>query len=258
LGLAKSTLDRWEALAQRMAVSRQELDERHSAYQQAEADLAAADAEVKRLEQLASFKKVFAPFDGLVVKRNVDVGELIGAGNAGGNRELFTLAQIDPLRIFVSVPQSYANELKAGQEAIIKLAEYPNTPFKGTIERLAGALDPTTRSMQIEIILPNKQSKLLPGAYVEVSLNLGTATKWLVVPANALIFGQDGPKVAVVGKDQRIALRPVKLGRDFGKTVEVLSGIGASEKIVLNPPDSLEEGLAVQVVQAAASAKPKS
>ena len=256
LGLAKSTLDRWENLAQRLAVSRQELDERHSAYQQAEADLAAADAEVKRLEQLASFKKVFAPFDGLVVKRNVDVGELINAGSAGGNRELFTLAQIDPLRIFVSVPQSYANGLKAGQEATVKLAEYPNTPFKGTIERLAGALDPATRSMQIEIMLPNQQAKLLPGAYVEVSLNLGTATKLLTIPANALMFGQDGPKVAVVGQDRRIALRPVKLGRDSGKAVEVLSGIGANEEIVLNPPDSLEEGLAVQV-QATTPTKPK-
>jgi multidrug efflux system membrane fusion protein len=258
LGLAKSTLGRWENLAQRLAVSKQELDERHSAYQQAEAELAAADAEVKRLEQLDSFKKVFAPFDGLVVKRNVDVGELIGAGSAGANRELFTLAQIDPLRIIVSVPQSYANVLKAGQEAIIKLTEYPNTPFKGTVERLAGALDPATRSMQIEIILPNKQAKLLPGAYAEVSLNLGTAKKLLTVPANALIFGQGGPKVAVVGQDQRIALRPVKLGRDSGMAVEVLSGVGENEKIVVNPPDSLEEGLAVQVAERLPPNKPQS
>ncbi len=257
LGLAKSTLARWESLTQCLAVSKQELDERHSAYQQAEADLAAADAEVKRLEQLASFKKVFAPFDGLVVKRSVDVGELIGAGSADGNRELFTLAQIDPLRIVVSVPQSYANALKAGQEAIITLAEYPNTPFKGAVERLAGALDPATRSMQIEIILPNKQAKLLPGAYAEISLSLGNAPKLLTVPPNTLIFGQDGPKVAVVGQDQRIAFRPVKLGRDSGKEVEVLSGIGANEKIVLNPPDSLEEGMAVQV-HASAQTKPKS
>jgi multidrug efflux system membrane fusion protein len=260
LALAQSSLQRWEELRARDAVSQQELDERRAAQGQARADLAAADANVKRLEQLQSFRLVTAPFAGVIVRRNVDVGALIGAGNNGANRELFYLAQTDTLRIDVAVPQTYAGGIKAGQEVRVKLLERPGPPVPGRVARSAGAIDSATRSMQVEITLANPDGKLLPGAYVEVSLPLDNPARNLVVPVGVLQFRQDGPRVAVVGRDaggaEHIALRQVTLGRDFGRAVEVLAGIGAHDRLVLNPHDAIEDGEAVRA-QAAPSDKAK-
>ncbi|RZI84800.1 MAG: efflux RND transporter periplasmic adaptor subunit [Rubrivivax sp.] len=241
LALAQSSLARWQGLRQRDAVSQQELDERSAAHQQAAADLSAANANVKRLEQLQSFRRITAPFDGVVVRRNVEVGALIGAGSGSNNRELFYLAQSDTLRVTVAIPQAYADNVKPGQEVTVKLIERPSVAIKGTVARSAGAIDSATRSMQVEIALPNQDGKLIPGAYVEVNLPLQSGGRALVLSVNALQFRQEGPRVAVVNGD-RISLRNIKLGRDLGRVVEVTSGLGPKDAVVLNPHDAIEEG----------------
>jgi RND family efflux transporter MFP subunit len=247
LDLAHSTLQRWEALRKRDAVSQQELDERRSADAQARANVAAADANVERLRQLESFKRVVAPFSGVITKRNVDVGDLIDAGG-GAARALFVLSQTDPLRVYVNVPQSYANLVKPGQQVAVTQTELRGESFKGEIVRTAASIDAATRTMQVEIRLPNKDGRLLPGAFVQVALALD-ASGALTVPTNVLLFRPEGPRVAVVGDDGRAKLRAVKIGRNFGEAIEVLDGLAPNDKMVLNPPDSLNDGDAVVITQ---------
>ena len=241
LELAKSTQERWEALRKKDAVSQQELDEKRSANVQARANVAAADANVERLRQLEGFKRVVAPFAGIITKRNVDVGDLIDAGGGSGTRALFVLSQTDPLRVYVNVPQTYAQMIKVGQKVAITQTELPGQRFDGEIVRTAGSIDTTTRTMQVEINLPNKNGTLLPGAFVQVALPLPAGTS-LVIPANALLFRKEGLSVAVVDQDGTVHMRPVQLGRNLGPTIEVLQGVSTSDRIVLNPPDSLAEG----------------
>jgi RND family efflux transporter MFP subunit len=241
LDLAKSTQERWEALRKKDAVSQQELDEKRSAYVQARANVAAADANVERLRQMEGFKRVVAPFAGIITKRNVDVGDLIDAGAGAGTHALFVLSQTDPLRVYVSVPQTYAQLVKAGQKVTIMQTELPGKRFDGEIVRTAGSIDTATRTMQVEINLPNRNGELLPGAFVQVALPL-PASASLVIPANALLFRKEGLSVAVVDQSGTVHLRPVQLGRNLGPTLEVLQGVSTSDRVVLNPPDSLAEG----------------
>ena len=248
--LTQSSLARWEGLRQRDAVSQQELDERRAAQQQAAADLAASQANVRRLQQLHDFGRITAPFDGVVVRRNVEVGALVAAGSGATNKELFYLAQTDDLRLTVSVPQTYAGDVAVGKEVTIKLLERPNAPFKGEVTRIAGGLDAATRSVQVEVALPNREGKLLPGAYVEVGLPLSGSAKALLLPPNTLQFRQDGARVAVVGEGGQVFLRPIKLGRDLGKAVEVVSGISPKDAVILNPHDTIEEGERVRAKEA--------
>lgn len=248
LVLATSTLARWEALRQKDAVSQQDLDERRSGDVQARANLAAADANVERLRQLESFKRVLAPFAGVITRRNVDVGDLIDAGGGAG-RVLFTLAQTDPLRVYVYVPQAYSQRVKPGQEVVVTQSELRGRTFRGTIERTAAAIDTATRTLQIQVTLPNRDATLLPGAYVQVAFALGSSDK-LVIPANALMIRGAGVLVAVVDAGRRVHLRPVKVGRNYGESVELLEGVAATDELVLNPSDSLAEGDSVTVVQA--------
>jgi RND family efflux transporter MFP subunit len=256
LELAKSSAERWESLRQRDAVSQQELDERRSAYLQAQANLAAADANEQRLRNLEDFKRIVAPFPGVVTRRNIDVGDLIDAGNGGAARALFTLAQTDPLRVYVYVPQSYAGLVHVGEAVSVAQAEMHDAAFRGTISRTAGAIDTATRTLQVEINLPNKDGRLLPGAYVQVELPVGTGDN-LLAPSNSLMFRPEGPRVVVVDSSGHIHLRPVTLGRDFGQSIELLSGIHAGEQLVLNPADSLAENDPVAVRPAdAPKAKP--
>ncbi|HSV19069.1 MAG TPA: efflux RND transporter periplasmic adaptor subunit [Casimicrobiaceae bacterium] len=239
LDLAQSTMERWEALRKKDAVSQQELDERRSANAQAHANLAAADANVARLRQLEGYKRVIAPFAGVITKRNVDVGDLIDAGAAA--RALFVLSQTDPLRVYVNVPQSYAQLIKQGQKVTVTQAELPGRKFAGEIVRTAASIDTATRTMQVEVNLPNKDGTLLPGAFVQVALPLPASTT-LVIPANALLFGTDGLRVAAVDANGRVHMRPVQIGRNLGPSVEVLEGVSPSDRLVLNPPDSMAEG----------------
>ena len=241
LELARTTVERWEALRKKDAVSQQELEERRSADVQARANLAAADANVGRLRQLEGFKRIVAPFAGVITRRNVDVGDLIDAGGGAGGRPLFQLAQTDPLRVYVNVPQSYSQMIKPGQKVIVTQAELPGRTFEGEVARTSASIDTTTRTMQIEVSLPNRDGTLLPGAFVQVSLPL-EASQSLVIPTNALLFRAEGTRVAVLDASERVHLRVVSLGRNYGQTVEVLDGVSASDRLVLNPSDSLAEG----------------
>lgn len=254
LALAKSSMERWEALRKKDAVSQQELDERRSNDAQARANLAAADANVERLRQLKSFKRVVAPFSGVITRRNVDIGDLIDAGGGSG-RTLFLLTQTDPLRIYVNVPQSYAQLIKPGQQVSVTQTELRGRTFRGEVARTAASIDAATRTMQIEVTLANKDGALLPGAYVQVSLPL-LSNQALTIPANTLMFRSEGMKVAVVDGAGRVALRAIKIGRNYGESVEVQDGVTAQDQLVLNPSDSLAEGDMVNVAAAAAKEKP--
>ncbi|WP_050467483.1 efflux RND transporter periplasmic adaptor subunit [Herbaspirillum chlorophenolicum] len=236
--LAKSSMARWEALRKKDAVSQQELDERRSAYAQANSNLAAAEANVERLRQVEGFKRIVAPFSGIITRRNVDVGDLI---DPGAGRSLFVLSQTDPLRVYVNVPQSYANLVKPGQKVIVTQSELRGRKFEGKVARTAGSIDPSTRAMQIEVSLPNADNALLPGAFVQVSLPLKPSGT-LLVSADTLMFRRDGAMVAVVDAQNKVHLKKVQVGRNFGLTVEVLDGLDGNEKLILNPSDSLAEG----------------
>jgi RND family efflux transporter MFP subunit len=242
MDLAKISAERWSNLRKTDSVSQQEADQQTSAYTQAQANLAAADANVRRLEQLEAFKHIYAPFAGVITRRNVDIGALISAGSTTQTKELFDLAQVDPLRVFVSMPQSSAVSIRRGMSAYIQLNEYPGQKFSGKVARTADAIDPATRTMLTEVDIPNHDGKLLPGAYAQVHFAVPIQMARLTVPVNTLLFRPEGPRVAVIGADQKVHLVAIMIGRDFGNKVEILNGLDPTAQIVVNPADSLEEG----------------
>jgi RND family efflux transporter MFP subunit len=248
---AQITADRWQALLQKNAVSQQETDQNVSNLAATKATVASNAANVRRLEQTQGFQKIYAPFDGIITARNTDTGALIDAG--GQSRELFRLAAIGKLRVFVSVPQAYAQAAKPGTATAITLEENPGKVYRGTLARTSNALDPTARTMLSEVEMENPGGEVLPGAYVVVRLRVGLATRGMTIPANALLFRSEGLRVAVV-RDGRAELVPVKLGRDYGRTVEVVSGLIPADAVILDPADSLVSGTAVRV-RASAPAK---
>lgn len=255
LGLAKSSFERWQQLRQRDAVSQQELDERNSTYTQDLANLKAAQANVARLRQLESFKRIVAPFTGVITQRNIDVGDLIDAGS-GTSRALFALAQSDPLRVTVQVPQAYAEGIRQGQEATVTQAELPGQPFHGTITHISGAINVATRTLEVEVKLPNPDGKLRPGAYVQVALH-GTASHTrLRVPGNALLFRAEGPRLAVVDANGLVSLHKIVIAQDLGQSLEIESGIEPTDHIIVNPSDSIADGDKVQVAPAAGASSP--
>jgi RND family efflux transporter MFP subunit len=243
--LAKISADRWQNLRKTDSVSQQEADTQSSSYQQALANLAAADANVRRLEQLESFKRVYAPFSGLLVKRNVDPGALINAGSGGV--ELFILAKVDPLRVYTNVPQAYSPAIKNGMLAYITLPEIPGQKFRGTVARTADAIDPATRTLLTEVDVPNKDGHLLRGSFGEVHFSAKSNAEKVTVPVNAMLFRQEGAQLAVVGADNKVQLRPITIGRDYGTTLEILGGVNLEDRIIINPADSLENGQRVNV-----------
>ncbi len=249
LGLAKISADRWANLRKTDSVSQQEADQQASGYEQAKANLAAADANVRRLEELESFKNVYAPFSGVLTKRNVDPGALINSGAGAAGKELFDISRIDPLRVYVSVPQAYAPNIRAGIKANVTLQEFPGKKFSGTVVRTAEAIDPATRTLNTEVDVPNKDGMLLPGSFGQVHFAAGTSVPRITIPVNAMLFRAEGPSVAVVDKDGKVHLHPITIGRDYGATLEILGGLDASDQIVINPSDSLEEGQPVHVAQ---------
>src|SRR4029077_8580058 len=249
LELAKISAQRWENLRKSDSVSTQEADQQTSGYRQSQANLAAADANVRRLEQLEGFKKVYAPFSGVLTRRNVDPGALINAGAGAAGRELFDIARVDPLRVFTSVPQAYAPSIKVGSQTVVTLQEFPGQKFIGKVARTAEAIDPATRTPLTEVDVPNKDGRLLPGSFGEVHFAVGTKVNKVTIPVNAMLFRAEGPRVAVVGPNSKVELRPINIGRDYGATLEVLGGISPTDQIVINPADSLEEGQPVNVAR---------
>ena len=253
LNLAKSSAERWETLRKMDAVAQQETDERTSGYTQGQAAVASATANVRRLEQLESFKHIYAPFSGVITRRNTDIGALITAGSSGTNQELFVIAQVNPIRVYVEVPEIDAAAVRTGVAASIELPALPGERFSGKVSRTADALDLSTRTLRTEIDLPNPKGQLLPGSYAQVHFALTRKFTPLVVSVNTLLFRAEGSRAAVVGSDGIVHLKPVTIGRDYGTTVEILNGLEASDSLIVNPSDSLEDGQAVHTAAKAQS-----
>jgi RND family efflux transporter MFP subunit len=247
--LAKSTADRWTEMLKSKSVSKQETDEKVGDMLAKKATLDAARFNVARLEKTQSFQKVYAPFDGTVTARNVDVGALIDAGSAGGPaKELFHVAQADRLRVYMNVPQAYAQQVRAQQTAFLTLTETPSRHYPGTVARTAGAVDQQQRTMLVEVDVDNRNGELLPGAYAQVHFALGAGAAPFTLPGNALLFRPDGVKVATVDAQRKVKLLPVSLGTDFGTRVAIASGLRGDEQVILNPQDSIVDGAPVRIV----------
>lgn len=246
--LAGITARRYQDLLKSDSVSQQDVDNYNGDYAAKQAMVQAAQANVSRLDAMESFKRVYAPFSGVITKRNVDIGTLINAGNGGSStKEMFDLAQTDPLRVYVSVPQTYASSIREGMKACLDLTEFPGRNFCGKVVRTAGAVDPSTRTLLTEVDVPNPSGALLEGEYAQVHFDAKSSGERLIVPNNALLFRPQGTMVAVVGPDNRVHLKQLTIGRDLGSSVEVLEGLSPNDAFVINPPDSLEEGEQVNV-----------
>lgn len=245
--IAKVTADRWQDMLSKNAVSKQAAEENVSIMKARQATLAASQANVKRLEQLQSYEKVYAPFDGVITVRNVDNGALIDAGNSGPPAALFELAQTDRLRIFVNVPQDDSAYVAPGTAVQLSLSQYPGRTFQGTVARTSGAIDPRSRTLRVEVDMDNPDGTLLPGAFAQVSLSLRNATPGLSLPTNTLLFRPQGVQVAVIDANDVVHMRTVTLGRDFGTRVEIRSGLQGNEQVIANPNDAISAGQGVRV-----------
>jgi RND family efflux transporter MFP subunit len=206
-------------------------------------------ANVRRLEELESFKRIYAPFSGVITRRNVDIGTLINAGNGGASQLLFILAQTDPIRVYINVPEMYAASIHAGLGAYLVLTQYPGRKFEGNVVRNAEAIDLATRTLLTEVDVPNRPGELLPGGFAQVHLLVKVSGQRVQVPVNALLFRAEGLRAVLIDSNHRTRLQPIVIGRDYGNTLEVLAGLKADDWIVLNPPDSLEDGQEVHVKQ---------
>lgn len=253
--LAQVTASRWQQLVTTHAVSQQDTDVKESDAQAKQAALASAQSNVARLAQLQSYEKVYAPFDGVITARNVDVGALIDAGSSGGPaKEMFDLAQTTVLRVYVDVPQNYAGTPLDGTPACLSVAQVPARCLPGTVARNSGAINPTTRTLRIEVDVPNADGAVLPGSYGQVRLSLKTAQPGLSLPVNALLYRPEGLQVATVDAQQKVRLKTIVPGRDFGTRIEVVSGLAATDQVILNPSDSITNGQPVRVSAPVATA----
>lgn len=255
--LAKITADRYKDLIGSNAVSQQDTDNAVSQLQARNSEVASASATVRRLEELVSFERVVAPFDGVITARNLDIGQLIsasgstttpGTGATSGNKQIFDISAINTLRVFVNVPQVYAPDAKKGVTATLTLPQYPGKVFKGILVRTANAVDPISRTLLAEVDVENRSGELLPGSYTQVHLNVSRAAPALIVPVGAIILKSDGLNVATVDNDNRAHILRVTPGRDLGSAMEILSGLEPGQAVISNPPDSLTENEEVRVV----------
>ena len=244
--LAGTTAKRWREMLAGRTVSSQEADEKSGDLQLKKATVEAARANVQRLEDVAGFAKITAPFAGTITARNLDVGQLV---NAGSGTELFRLGQLARLRVFVRVPQSHARSVDVGQKAELTLTEIPGRKFAATIVRTAGAVDPASRTLLTELEVDNDKGEILAGSYAQVHLPDTRPEPTATLPSNTLVFRPDGVKIAFVAGG-RIDFRTITLGRDFGHVVEILSGLDPADQVVVNPSDSLLQGAEVRVMEA--------
>jgi RND family efflux transporter MFP subunit len=245
--LSQITEARYSELLKTDGVSKQEVDNAKGDLAAKRAIVKSAEANVRRLEELKSFQKVFAPFSGVITQRNVDIGTLINAGNGGTSQQLFNLAQTDPIRLYVSVPEGNAPSIRKGLGAYLELAQYPGQKFQGQVVRTAEAIDLATRTLLTEVDVPNKSGLLLPGGYAQVHLQIHVQGDRLQVPVNALLFRSEGLRAVVVDANHKVRLQALSIGRDYGTSLEVLTGLKSDDWIVLNPPDSIENGQEVHV-----------
>jgi RND family efflux transporter MFP subunit len=253
LNLSRITNDRYADLLKTDSVSKQDADNAAGDFAAKQATVQSSQANVRRLEELQAFEKIYAPFDGVITARNTDIGALIDSGSSGGTRtELFHIAQPDKLRVYVNVPEAYSQAAKPGLTADLALSEFPGRLFPGTLVRTAQAIDQSTRTLLVEIRVNNPTGTLLSGAYAEVHLKLPTAASAFIVPVNALLFRAEGLRVAAVTDGRHADLKQVTLGHDFGSEVEVVAGLSGNESIIVNPPDSIVAGEEVRIAQPAA------
>jgi RND family efflux transporter MFP subunit len=247
--LAGITAARYQDLLKTDSVSKQDADNSAGDFEAKRAIVQSAEANVRRLEDLQSFQKIYAPFDGVITARNVDVGALIDAGSTGGPaRELFHLAATRRLRVYVNVPQPYSQAAKPGLTAELRLPEFPGRRFTGTLINTASAIDTSTRTLLTQFEVANPTGELLSGAYAEMHMNLPSDNPTFILPVNTLLFRSEGLRVVAVGLDSKAALIPITLGRDFGNEVEVIAGLNGDEQVITDPPDSVVAGEAVRVV----------
>jgi RND family efflux transporter MFP subunit len=250
LELATITKTRYEGLLRTNAVSQQDVDNTVGTYNANKAIVEADQAAVEQYSALVSFEKVYAPFDGIITARNTDIGDLINAGsNSNVKTDLFHMAQPGTLRVYVNVPEEYSRGTKVGMTADLSLAEFPGRKFQGKLVRTADAINVTTRTLLVEIDVPNPTNTLLTGSYAEVHLAVPAQNSTFLIPVNTLIFRSQGLQVGVV-KDGKVVLTTVTAGHDFGNQIEVVSGLKLDDQVILNPPDSLITGQQVQIVQA--------
>jgi RND family efflux transporter MFP subunit len=255
LELATVTSARYRELIQSNSVSQQEVDNNNQNLSSQTANVQAASAEVGRLEQLQGFEKIYAPFDGVVTARRTDVGDLINAGNSGVGAELFRISNIGTMRVYVNVPEVYSDTIAPGVRASMEVASLSNRQFTGTVARDSHAIGMNSRTLLTEVDVPNPKGELFPGAYAQVHFHLSLKAVPLVVPGNTILFQDQGPQVGAVNSQNRVELRKVTLGRDFGNRVEILSGISQTDAVIANPPDYLVDGMSVSVQTAQGSGK---
>jgi RND family efflux transporter MFP subunit len=249
LALAEITMNRYQSLLKSHAVAQQDVDNAVGAYNANKAIVDASQANVKQLQALQSFEKIYAPFDGVVTARNTDIGDLINSGSSGGVKtDLFHIAQPGVLRVYVNVPEEYSQGVKVGMTADLALAEFPDRRFQGKLVRTADAINATTRTLLIEIDVDNPSGTLLTGSYAEVHLKVPTQASTFLLPVNTLIFRSEGLQVGVV-KDGTVALTTVTPGHDLGNQIEIVAGLNSTDQVIVNPPDSIVSGQKVQTVQ---------
>lgn len=258
--LAKVASDRWAGLVKERAVSQQEADEKRLALTAREADVEAAraairaqEANVKRLEELSAFKQILAPFDGVITLRNVEVGTLVSEGSGTGARELFRMVQVQSLRLHVPVPESSVPSIKLGMDTTLSVGAYPGQMFGAKVSRISGAIDPASRTLLVELRVPNADGKLLPGMYAQVTFTLHRDRAPLLMASTALLVRPEGTLVAYVGKDQVVHYRKVRVGRDFGTEIEVLSGLEEHDAVMANPGTVIREGQKVEPLRSKGS-----
>ena len=258
MNLAEVTATRYKDLLKTDSVAQQDVDNATGNYDARRTAVESAQANVKRLQDMQAFEKVYAPFDGVITARNTDIGQLIDSGSSGGaSRELFHIAAMNPLRVYVNVPQFDSPEIRPGLHAELALAEFPGRRFQGTVVRSSGAIDNTSRTLLTEVDVDNSARLLKPGGYVEVHLKLPSPVNTFTLPVNVTIFKSAGLQVAIVKNGKTISLIPVTPGRDFGTEIEIVAGLKGDESVVLNPSDSFTDGVVVRVAENPAPAQRK-
>ncbi len=255
LQLAQVTAPRYQDLIKSNSVSQQEVDQNNQNLASQGANVQAAAAEVSRLEQMQGFEKIYAPFGGVITARKTEVGDLINAGNSGLGAELFRISNITTMRVYVNVPEVYSEPIAPGVRASMEVASLSNRQFTGTVARTSNAIGVNSRTLLTEVDVPNPKGELFPGAYAQVHFHLSLKVVPLVLPGNTILLQAQGPQVGVVNGQNHVELRTVTLGRDFGTTIEVLSGISQSDAVIANPPDYLVNGMSVAVETTQSSGK---
>src|ERR1700736_1499054 len=255
LALAKVTAPRYQELIKTNSVSQQEVDQNNQNLAAQTANVQAASAAVSRLEQMQGFEKIVAPFDGVITLRTTDFGDLVNAGNAGLGRELFRISQNNIVRVFVTVPEEFSKQVGPDTKASMDVTALPNRHFAAAVTRTTDAIDALSRTLTVELDVPNPSGELLPGAYANVHFQLPLTAVPVVLPSSTILFQADGPQVGLVNSQSQVELRKVTLGHDFGDTIQVLSGVRPTDAAIANPPDSLTSGMRVAVQSASGNEK---